>query len=95
VRGSATDANAEEVFTTDGGVTDVDPMWEQRTVVTANGPAQALVGHRRDVVPGRPLDGPAVLHQDDSTTWVPPGWRCAAEAGGLMTLRRTTGEEMT
>ena len=43
-------------------------------VVTRSGPVTASIVHRAALTPGTSLAGPLVVTQNDSTTWVPPGW---------------------
>ncbi len=44
--------------------------------------------YKREAIPlDEPLEGPAVVHQIDTTTVVPPGWYAVADTGGNMILR--------
>lgn len=43
---------------------------------------------RADIAPGQVIDGPAIIHQADSTTVVRPGWRCRVDAQGNLLLVR-------
>lgn len=96
VQGRASDAAVVDLFSASpAGSAIAGAGAERRKVHTRDGPAEALIGHRSDVAAGTSIEGPAVLHQDDSTTWVPPGWRCDAESGGVMTLHRITSKETT
>ena len=95
VRARAVDVPAEGLFAQSGGHAggELDiAAWERQLVGTTQGAMEAVVGNRSQLPEGASIPGPAVLHQDDSTTWVPPGWRCLAEPGGLMTLRREREE---
>ncbi|POR46946.1 hydantoinase/oxoprolinase family protein [Bosea psychrotolerans] len=44
---------------------------------------------RRELPPGSHFDGPAVVIQDDSTTWVPPGFTGEVDAYANLILRRS------
>ena len=61
-----------------------------RTVrVTHRGAAvDAGLFERRDLKPGSRFAGPAVVIQDDATTWVTPGFRGEVDAYGNLILRR-------
>jgi N-methylhydantoinase A len=50
------------------------PHWDEREVLTVDGRATARVGSRERLPVGSRLSGPLILTQEDSTTWVPPGW---------------------
>jgi N-methylhydantoinase A/oxoprolinase/acetone carboxylase beta subunit len=41
---------------------------------------------RRELVPGKGAEGPAIIEQDDTTTLVPPGWTALADDQGTMIL---------
>ncbi len=43
--------------------------------------------HRPSLLAGHELDGPAVIPEYSSTTWVPPGWRVEARGSGDLSLR--------
>jgi N-methylhydantoinase A len=43
---------------------------------------------RADIAAGQVIDGPAIIHQADSTTVVRPGWRCRVDAQGNLLLVR-------
>jgi N-methylhydantoinase A len=47
---------------------------QQCEVVTNLGTVSASIVHRSSMTPGTSLPGPLIVTQDDSTTWVPPGW---------------------
>jgi N-methylhydantoinase A len=65
------------------------PEWQEREVTTRSGVFTARVGARDRLAAGTQLDGPLVLTQADSTTWVPPGWQVSVDTLGnlLMTTR--------
>ena len=43
---------------------------------------------RRDLGPGHPIAGPAIISEDHATTVVPPGWQASARRGGHLVLSR-------
>lgn len=43
---------------------------------------------RRDLGPGHPITGPAIISEDHATTVVPPGWQASARPGGHLVLAR-------
>ncbi|MEM9186127.1 MAG: hydantoinase/oxoprolinase family protein [Planctomycetota bacterium] len=56
-------------------------------------PMTARVADRRGLAPGRPVVGPAIITQADTTTVVPPRWSATPQAGGEMVLVwRPTGD---
>jgi N-methylhydantoinase A/oxoprolinase/acetone carboxylase beta subunit len=40
--------------------------------------AECRVAHRSSIIPGERLEGPVVIPEEGSTTWVPRGWRADA-----------------
>ena len=46
----------------------------------------ALCVWRRELSPGHELEGPAVVSEYSSTTWVPEGWRLAVDDWGNLHL---------
>ena len=69
------------------------PSWEDREVTTRAGSVTARVGPRNRLAAGSQLDGPLVLSQADSTTWVPPGWQASVDAlGNLLMTKKGTGD---
>jgi N-methylhydantoinase A len=66
-----------------------EPRWEQREVHAARVRVVARVGARDRLTAGSRLAGPLVLTQEDTTTWVPPGWEVEVDRLGnlLMTHR--------
>jgi len=67
----------------------VPPRWEERDVLTAAGPVRARVGPRDRLPAGSRLAGPLILTQEDSTTWIPPGWDMEIDPlGNLLMTRR-------
>jgi N-methylhydantoinase A len=59
-----------------------------RIVRLLGGEFQAAVHHRAALVQGRPVAGPAIVNQMDTTTLIPAGWQAASVASGALTLRR-------
>lgn len=51
-------------------------------------PGGPPVWWRSELSPSTSIDGPAVILEDVSTTWVAPGWRCAPDAYGNLVLER-------
>jgi N-methylhydantoinase A len=45
---------------------------------------------RAELRPGARLDGPALIGEPQTTTYVPRGWRCSVAATGHLVLERTT-----
>ncbi len=77
------------------------PLWEAPSAPrAAHGPQarrRAYLGgewrevpvlRREALVPGDEVAGPAIVEEDDATTIVPAGWRCAAGEAGTLRLRR-------
>ena len=82
-------------------ITGATPKPELRAVPTGPGPAtpagrrpihyrkqryDAAVYHRRDLMAGQHLDGPAVIEQEDTTTLVPAGFRASVDAFGNLVI---------
>ena len=85
-------------------ITGDTPKPALRAVPTGQGPAtpagrrpihyrkqryDAAVYHRRDLMAGQHLDGPAVVEQEDTTTLVPAGFRAAVDAFGNLVIEGT------
>ena len=45
---------------------------------------------RRGLAPGQTVSGPMVLEQEDTTTWILPGWRVEVLDNGTITVRDAT-----
>ena len=60
---------------------------EQRQVWHDGGYLPAAVYNRRLLAAGQKVDGPAVLEQEDTTTWLLPGWTVEVEANGTLIAR--------
>jgi len=82
-------------------ITGATPKPEPKAVPTGRGPAQpagrrpihyrkhrydAGVYHRRDLLAGQHVDGPAVVEQEDTTTLVPAGFRASVDAFGNLVI---------
>lgn len=50
---------------------------------------EAAVHDREAVMPGRAVEGPAIIEQADTTTVVQPGWRAVADAHGNLIIEPT------
>jgi N-methylhydantoinase A len=49
---------------------------------------EAAVYQRSALASGDSFAGPALVHQLDTTTLVPPGWGCEVDAAGNLILER-------
>ncbi len=82
-------------------ITGATPKPELKAVPTGRGPTQpaghrsihyrkhryvASVYHRRDLLAGQHVDGPAVVEQEDTTTLVPAGFRASVDAFGNLVI---------
>ena len=47
---------------------------------------ESAVYHRRDLLAGQHLDGPAIVEQEDTTTLVPAGFRASVDAFGNLVI---------
>jgi N-methylhydantoinase A len=63
-----------------------EPRWEQREVHASRGRVVARVGARDRLSAGSRLEGPLVLTQEDTTTWVPPGWAMEVDPVGNLLM---------
>ena len=85
-------------------ITGATPKPELKPVPSGRGPAtpagrrpihyrkqrhDAAVYHRRDLMAGQHLDGPAVIEQEDTTTLVPAGFRASVDAFGNLVIEGT------
>jgi N-methylhydantoinase A len=64
------------------GAYDLRQVWDRGRFVLAR------VIPRDRLVPGSELDGPAIVEQYDTTTWLPGGWRARTERLGNLVLER-------
>lgn len=60
---------------------------EQRQVWHDGGYVPAAVYNRRLLAAGQKVAGPAVLEQEDTTTWLLPGWTVEVEPNGTLIAR--------
>lgn len=61
---------------------------EKRPVRWQGSWREATVYEREDLVPGAEAEGPALVLQPDTTTWLPPGWRLSVDGGYNLVVRR-------
>jgi N-methylhydantoinase A len=84
-------------------ITGATPKPDLKAVPTGRGPAMpagrrpihyrkqrydAAVYHRRDLLAGQHVDGPAVIEQEDTTTLVPAGFRASVDTFGNLVIER-------
>jgi N-methylhydantoinase A len=50
---------------------------------------EAAVYRRGDLHPGQDFAGPALVEQEDTTTWVLPGWRASVDTAGNLHIVRS------
>jgi N-methylhydantoinase A len=82
-------------------ITGTTPKPEPKAVPTGHGPAtpaghrpihyrkhryDAAVYHRRDLLAGQHVNGPAVIEQEDTTTLVPAGFRASVDTFGNLVI---------
>jgi N-methylhydantoinase A len=48
----------------------------------------AAVYHRRDLLAGHHVDGPAIVEQEDTTTLVPAGFRAVVDPFGNLVIEK-------
>ena len=64
-----------------------------RRVLAATGQwTDALIVNRDTLAPGETLDGPAVIEEADSTTWVPPGFGATVHESQCLIIARGDAE---
>ncbi len=68
------------------------PRSSSRTVIGTQGPVTARVIERGSLPAGARLEGPLVLTQSDTTTWVPPGWVMEVDSLGNLLMDRRREE---
>lgn len=78
----------------DRRVAEGDPRKPSRVILAGGGGAaiEARVFDRARMVAGFTFDGPAIIEQDDTTTWVAPGWRGTVGDTLLLMLERVGGD---
>lgn len=62
------------------------PPPARRQVLLAEGWAEAEVHQRSSLAPGFRTKGPAIVEEESSTTFVPPGWRLEVDGLGILHL---------
>ena len=60
-----------------------------RRVLLDDGAAEVAVHRRTELRAGHAIVGPALVDQDDTTTFVPRGWRGQVHAAGSLVLERS------
>ncbi|HYF17564.1 MAG TPA: hydantoinase/oxoprolinase family protein [Ramlibacter sp.] len=65
------------------------PRTGTRRVLLDEGATDVVVHRRADLLAGHRLQGPALVDQDDTTTFVPRGWRGHVHAAGSLILERS------
>ena len=70
--------------------TDDDPIKTTRTVLVGDMPTavDSVVMDRAKMSPGFNFIGPAIIEQEDTTTWIPPEWQCEVLENLLLVLER-------
>jgi 5-oxoprolinase (ATP-hydrolysing) len=81
---------AADALTTGPSAVTAPPPAATRTVFFATGAAETPIFHRRDLVPGCTLPGPALILDESATTLVEPGWTLSVDAAHNLLLTRTT-----
>ena len=66
---------------------DGPPDAHTTTVATTDGPVEATTAWRRDLRAGHTLEGPALVLEYSSTTWVPEGWTLEVDPWGSLLLK--------
>jgi N-methylhydantoinase A len=65
------------------------PRAGSRRVLLDDGAAEVAVHRRTELRAGHAIAGPALVDQDDTTTFVPRGWRGQVHAAGSLVLERS------
>jgi N-methylhydantoinase A/oxoprolinase/acetone carboxylase beta subunit len=75
----------------DHSVAGGEPRKATRKVLATDAGAAVDAGvyDRARMAPGFSVEGPAIVEQDDTTTWIPPGWRGTVEDTLLLSLEKT------
>ena len=66
---------------------DAPPATHPTPVQTARGRVEATTAWRQDLRPGHVLNGPALVLEYSSTTWVPEGWILEVDPWGSLLLK--------
>ena len=64
----------------------------RRVLAAAGQWVDALIANRDTLEVGETLDGPAVIEEADSTTWVPPGFRATVHESQCLIIARSDAE---
>jgi N-methylhydantoinase A len=62
-----------------------------RRVSTRQGSTDAALYERETLRAAGAVEGPAIVHEYDSTAWVPTGWICEVDGAGHLVLTRGAG----
>ena len=63
--------------------------YARRAIHYRKGRYDAAVFHRRDIMAGQRLEGPAVVEQDDTTTLIPAGFMGAVDPFGHIVIQES------
>jgi len=67
---------------------DAEPVSELGTAYHEGNEIQVLRVWRKDLMKGHTLEGPAIVMEYSSTTWLPPGWHLEVDAWGSLLLSK-------
>ena len=73
-----------------GGPDAAHALLGNTTLVTDTGEAEAPLYDREALLPGNRIDGPVVLAQTDSTTFLPPNWAARVDSQLNLILERVS-----
>lgn len=63
---------------------------EIREIILSNGAkCEAQIYRRNELRAEQDIDGPAIIEQVDTTTYIPPGWSCKQRVNGALWVRRS------
>jgi len=65
-----------------------NPPFETDTAYFEGNEIQLRRVWRKDLLRGQKLEGPAIVLEYSSTTWLPPGWRLEVDTWGSLLLSR-------
>ena len=74
------------------GIGDGTAPVTRRVLAAAGQWVDALIADRDTLAVGETLDGPAVIEEADSTTWVPPGFRATVHESQCLIIARSDAE---
>lgn len=72
-----------------------DESINDTAVFTAGEQRQTTVEKRGNLVTGQPVQGPAIIIEDGSTTIVEPGWQAEISGNGALIMKRTSERTLT